>query len=62
MGGVFSQAAKATPLSRLNKSYELVTVVPLAVLTLVLGLYPSLALRMMDVTVANLVRLVTGQV
>ncbi len=40
---------------------ELVTVVPLTVLTVVLGVYPSLALNLMDTTVGQLVRLVSKQ-
>lgn len=38
---------------------ELITVVPLAVMTLVLGIYPALALNLMDSTVGHLIRLVT---
>jgi len=39
---------------------ELVTVVPLAVMTVILGIFPSIALNLMDATIANLVRLVAG--
>jgi NADH-quinone oxidoreductase subunit M len=39
---------------------ELVTVVPLLALTVTLGIFPSLALRFMDTTIANLVRLIAG--
>ncbi len=39
---------------------ELVTLVPLVVLTVVLGVYPSLALRLMDATVTNLIKMVAG--
>ncbi len=38
---------------------ELVTVVPLTVLTVVFGIYPAALLNLMDATVSNLVRLVT---
>lgn len=38
---------------------ELVTVVPLTILTVVLGIYPALALKLMDASVSNLVRLVS---
>lgn len=40
---------------------ELVTIVPLVVLTVVLGVYPSLALDLMNTTIAQLIRVVTGQ-
>jgi NADH-quinone oxidoreductase subunit M len=39
---------------------ELVTVVPLAVLTVVLGVYPSLALNLMDVSLTHLLKMVAG--
>ena len=39
---------------------ELVTLVPLVALTLILGIFPSLALRFMDATVAQLIKLVAG--
>ncbi|MCG3203557.1 MAG: NAD(P)H-quinone oxidoreductase chain 4 1 [Elusimicrobia bacterium] len=39
---------------------ELVTIVPLAVFTLVLGIYPALVLRLMDTTLAQLIKLVAG--
>jgi len=40
---------------------ELVTVVPLAVMTLVLGVYPAFALRLMDSTLTQLIKIVSGQ-
>jgi NADH-quinone oxidoreductase subunit M len=40
---------------------ELVTIVPLVVLTVALGVYPSLALRLMDNTIGQLIRAVSGQ-
>lgn len=39
---------------------EMVTIVPLLVLTVVLGVYPSLAINMMDTTVGHLIQMVTG--
>jgi len=39
---------------------ELVTLVPLALLTIALGVYPSAALGLMDATIANLIQLVAG--
>lgn len=39
---------------------EMVTVVPLVVLTIVLGVYPALLLNLMDPTIAELVRRVAG--
>ena len=39
---------------------ELVTIVPLAVLTLVLGIYPAMALNLMDTTITHLIKMVAG--
>ncbi len=39
---------------------ELVTVVPLAVLTLVFGIFPGLLLHMMDTTLTQLIKIVAG--
>ncbi|MFN0118492.1 MAG: NuoM family protein, partial [Elusimicrobiota bacterium] len=39
---------------------ELVTVVPLAILTIVFGVYPSLVLKLMDTSITQLIRTVTG--
>ena len=39
---------------------ELVTVIPLAVLTLAIGVYPSFILRLMDTTLGQLIKLVAG--
>ena len=38
---------------------ELVTIVPLVILTVVLGIFPSLAIRLMDATVGHLIGVVT---
>lgn len=46
-------------LSEMN-ARELVTVVPLVILTIALGVYPALLLNMMDPTIAELVRRVVG--
>jgi NADH-quinone oxidoreductase subunit M len=40
---------------------ELVTLVPLLALTILLGVYPSIALRMMDTTISHLIKVVSGQ-
>jgi NADH-quinone oxidoreductase subunit M len=40
---------------------ELVTVIPLLIMTVVLGVYPKLALGLMDTTIGQLIRMVTGQ-
>jgi NADH-quinone oxidoreductase subunit M len=40
---------------------ELVTVIPLLIMTVVLGAYPKLALGLMDTTIGQLIRMVTGQ-
>lgn len=40
---------------------ELVTVVPLAVLTLAFGIYPAFVLRLMDTTLTQLIKVVSGQ-
>lgn len=39
---------------------ELITIVPLVALTLILGVYPSLLLNMMDATLSNFIRHVVG--
>lgn len=39
---------------------ELVTVIPLVILTLVLGIYPAIALKVMDSTLTQLIKLVAG--
>jgi NADH-quinone oxidoreductase subunit M len=39
---------------------ELLTVVPLATLTVVLGVYPAFALNLMDGTLTRLIKLVAG--
>jgi len=41
---------------------ELVTVVPLAAMTILLGVYPALALNLMDSTIGQIIRYVTGQI
>jgi NADH-quinone oxidoreductase subunit M len=40
---------------------ELITIVPLVILTVVLGIFPSLALNLMDTSVSHLIQLVSGQ-
>jgi len=40
---------------------EMVTILPLVVLTVLFGVYPSAVLRLMDTTLAELIRLVSGQ-